>query len=1129
MSIPESQLENLVARCLDAGETGYHAELARLGAAHPEVADELRQRIAKLEELGFLGDKRSRAGTHWLPDQVGGYRLSGLLGRGGMGVVFRGRKDGGDEVAIKIVRPDLLADERARERFRREALLAARLSHPGICPVLEVGIDDDVPYLVMPLLAGRTFGAWVREQRPERERMLEALEGHARALHAAHQAGLVHRDVTPGNLFVSDEGRAVVLDFGLARDTTGEVATLTLSQEQLGTLPYMAPEQIRGGRIDRRTDVYALGVVLYEALAGRLPFVARVRSDVSRLILSGDAPRLTKVTSGVSRPLERVVQTAMDLDPARRYATALEFAEDLARLRAWQPVSAHGVGPLLRARRWAGHHPVATTAILLLTVLLLVATAFVVELRATVRIQAATERALASRTLELADPVRSMREALAAHDGDPSPVTLGQLNRLLHQVHMLATHAVLSGPVRRLVVSRIDDATDRLAVASESGVMLLRIDRGSGAMREERPLPVPPGVRLGCVRFSPDGRHVAYGGTGKKAFVAAVPNGPVRELSGANGEVVDVEVDNEGGVIGADANGCVWHWPADGPDGVGGVLPLCNLKRESPFPGHDATIKGMRSGPGGDLLVWNFEYALRLRRDGTKVWWAPPTGEGRERPVVVLDRERDMVVLGQLGGLRTVRWSDGVTEWTPELSSPVIDVAVASGGTVASLHDDGTLRFWRGGQPITEYRDDNDYLGGVTGVRSGDCFLVTGRGGTLTRIDTNGRVERTMSGGDIERWGSPGVAWTSDSSVAVVSGGPGLVRSWDFDGSRAAPQARLVASAPIGLSLHPDGERLLVYTADGKVWNWRPGGRPAVLGHVPFAYLARNRARAGAPVVIGGRDGRKGGIAILDGDRAAFRTPFVCQPQYGIVGAAVVPGDRLLVAAADNRFLPSQLQLFATGGDRVPFQKAKVDGWEVPLATGIVTCMDASADGKRVVFGCVDGGLHVWELPLDGGPGGATRTVASKPTNGRVWSVDMSADGRLVVAGVQDGSVVTWRVDEEDPVFLVRPRGRAARASLTDGDRFVIEFAPDGLVCVWDLQCRPASKVLEVVAGDGAVVRDAVLMHAVAGAKAGADRRRLAAMRLVTVSLDGWLRQWSFDEQDVVSRARSRLATIEQR
>ncbi len=377
--LPEDLVESLIARCVEAGEAGYRQRLEQICSENPEAGQELRERIGQLEQLGFLGTPPAGAEAAWVPDRIGRYRLTGLLGQGGMGVVFRGVVvDSDQEVAVKLVRPDLLADARARERFRRETLLAARLSHPGICPVLEIGIDHDMPFLVMPLLHGRTLRALLRDPVVERDRVLDWIEAAARALHAAHEAGLVHRDVSPSNLFVTDDGRLVLFDFGLARDMRGEFDTVTRSHEQLGTLPYMAPEQLAGAaRIDGRADLYSLGVVLYEALARRLPFVSESRSELSRMILAGESTRLRRLVRDLPRCLELVVHKAIDPDRAQRYSDAAAFADDLHRCREGRQVRARRLGFGVRSRRWVRHHPVAATALSLLSTMLVMAGALV--------------------------------------------------------------------------------------------------------------------------------------------------------------------------------------------------------------------------------------------------------------------------------------------------------------------------------------------------------------------------------------------------------------------------------------------------------------------------------------------------------------------------------------------------------------------------------------------------------------------------------------------------------------------------------------------------------------------------------------------------------------------------------
>jgi serine/threonine-protein kinase len=182
----------------------------------------------------------------------------------------------------------------------------------------------------------------------------ELIERVARALHEAHEHGIVHRDVKPADVMLTSDGAPVVFDFGLVRLDREAEAGLTRSGELLGTPAYMAPEQIepRGRAVDRRTDVYALRVTLYECLTGRRPFEGHSLEAVSRAILRGAAPGVRTLAPRVPRDLAAVVSVAMDPDPTRRYATALALAEDLRRVRDKQPIRARPAGVALRLRRW---------------------------------------------------------------------------------------------------------------------------------------------------------------------------------------------------------------------------------------------------------------------------------------------------------------------------------------------------------------------------------------------------------------------------------------------------------------------------------------------------------------------------------------------------------------------------------------------------------------------------------------------------------------------------------------------------------------------------------------------------------------------------------------------------------
>lgn len=332
---------------------------------------------------------------------LGPFRLIRELGRGGQGEVWLA-----DDarlhrrVALKIVPLSPFA-EGLTPRFVREVRAAARLDHPGVCAVHDVGTADGCAWMAMRFVEGENLARRLAERGPlEREPALHLLERAARAIHAAHEAGVVHRDVKPGNVMIAPDGAPVVLDFGVAA-TDEEGAPLTLTADALGTPAYMAPEQLTGrGRADRRVDVWALGVVLFEVLTGRRPFEAPTRAALVRAILE-DEPALP----AVGRDLRVVLATALSRDPDRRYATAGELADELRRVRAHEPIRARPAGPALRLRRWARRRPALAALWLVL----------VAALAVTAALLGRTQRALADREAALAD-VRRLSDLKIVRD-----------------------------------------------------------------------------------------------------------------------------------------------------------------------------------------------------------------------------------------------------------------------------------------------------------------------------------------------------------------------------------------------------------------------------------------------------------------------------------------------------------------------------------------------------------------------------------------------------------------------------------------------------------------------------------------------------------------------------------------
>jgi eukaryotic-like serine/threonine-protein kinase len=274
-----------------------------------------------------------------LPVRLGNYELLSLLGAGGMGQVYRARDVRlSRSVAIKMLRGDAADIVELRERFEREARAVASLNHPHICTLYDIGCEDSVDYLVMELVEGETLGNLLEKGALSADQAVLYAIQIADALDQAHRRGVVHRDLKPGNIMVTKAG-VKMLDFGLAKlqpistaELTGtDISTRFLSREGtvLGTPQYMSPEQLRGRAADARTDIFALGVVLYEMIAGRRAFEGGCEADVAAAILSSQPPSLMSTQRGVPPPLDHVVKRCLAKDPDERWQTARDAMLEL--------------------------------------------------------------------------------------------------------------------------------------------------------------------------------------------------------------------------------------------------------------------------------------------------------------------------------------------------------------------------------------------------------------------------------------------------------------------------------------------------------------------------------------------------------------------------------------------------------------------------------------------------------------------------------------------------------------------------------------------------------------------------------------------------------------------------------
>ncbi|HEU4928817.1 MAG TPA: serine/threonine-protein kinase [Candidatus Krumholzibacteria bacterium] len=259
---------------------------------------------------------------------VGRYRVVSRLGRGGMGVVWQAEDEVlGRPVAMKFLPPAQARSEISRRRFLREARAASSLSHPGIATVFDVGEHEGDPYIAMQLVAGRTVRECLKQQPYAPAEAVRLVLQAARVLEFSHAHGVIHRDVSASNLMVTNEGTIVVLDFGVALRSV-DTTRLSRTGELVGTLGYMAPEIIQGEDASAQSDVFSLGVVLYQMLTGYMPFQSK---KPARVVKQSDAvlEPVGRLLAAIPRELDSAIARALARDRAVRYATAQEFADDL--------------------------------------------------------------------------------------------------------------------------------------------------------------------------------------------------------------------------------------------------------------------------------------------------------------------------------------------------------------------------------------------------------------------------------------------------------------------------------------------------------------------------------------------------------------------------------------------------------------------------------------------------------------------------------------------------------------------------------------------------------------------------------------------------------------------------------
>jgi WD40 repeat protein len=952
--------------------------------------------------------------------RLGNYELVGEIARGGMGVVFRARQIGLNRiVALKMILTGPLAGDAALQRFRIEATAAAQLDHPNIVPIYEVGEDAGQHFFSMKLVEGGSVADHLQRYLGNPHAAATMLSKVARAVHFAHQRGILHRDLKPANVLLDSAGEPLVSDFGLAKWDQLD-ANLTHADTCLGTPGYMAPEQAKGSQgMSTSADIYSLGAILYQCLTGLPPFTGGNVAEVLRKLIDEEPVPPRTLGKSVPHDLEIICLKCLSKEPRQRYPSAEALADDLDRFVHGEPIEARAVGTIERIWRWCRRKPALATAgaVAIVAVIGAIITLSI----AVVKISAARNeerRQFAARVLENANSKLADGEA---QQGIVTLVEALQLSEESGQPELARTIRQQLG-VWRNSVSSLQGIFDHggpvsMLAGSSDGRLVVSADEGGFKVWDTSLNRSIASVRLasGSIRalsIDQTGRQIATGCDDGKTIVWTSAGQQEKTLA-LNSPVIALAFDRTGTLLAVATEDQLVH-----------VCDVALGRELKSFPMSAKVTSIAFDSTGRMLLVATDDGTIsEMGVDGGAVV-RTQMFSGEHPRLARFDESGNALVVSEKYRLLT---SELKLIPGREISIPEGTAAVAMAGTglLITGGDDGVARLWdvRIAQAIGAPVRHPSRITSVICSEDGSRFVVACVDGSIRKWQTargEASVSPLRSEGGIQCMtgvSSKGVFATGDAS--------GLIAQWELSSGKMIRSIH-TGSPIMSLGFASDGTRIVAGDQDGKVRLWD----------------ATSGEAASDSFIVSGENAWVDGINVSPEGRCA------------VVSAN--DGVARIWDLASVKFLENRLEhqeaitcaRYSSDGSRIltASRDATARLWDArtgeaigePLRhEGIVWSAIFAGKGRFSLTCGADPALHVWDAR-----NGAS--VASIPHHQRELLL-LAIDGneKVVAAGSRDGTVSLWHVGD-----LAKGELELRQSVKVNGTINAMTFSPDGNLLV---------------------------------------------------------------------------------